>query len=223
MAKPVNRELRGRILAVAFGLFRGQGFNATTTRQIATGAGTERGLLSHYFQRKQDILFTLYTDFLDCVFRYAASRYAEAGGYAMIALVNALYYRIIFLNDDIMRIFADILQNRELTRMKIDKTTDMYERMLRSQGDTLPRGTVALSSMVAIGAEVELVLAILEGRLDWTRRELAGQITRLELLNLPFPQAEAEPLIERAHKLAEQADLEEFSSLMRESCDWFRW
>lgn len=226
MAKPLNQALRGRILSCAFKLFRSQGFHATTTRQIAAEAGTERGLLSHYFQRKQDILFALYTDFLDCIFRFAARHYEGHGGYTMIGLMNALYYRVIFLHADVMRIFADILQNRELTRMKIDKTTDVYARMLERRGAPLPRETVALAAMVAIGAEVELVLAMLEESLGWDRRQLTGQITRLTLLNLPgAPDAPADitALLEQAYNLAEQADLEEFARLMRENCPWFDW
>lgn len=223
MAKPLNQVLRNRILSSAFKLFRHQGFNATTTRQIAAEAGTERGLLSHYFQRKQDILFTLYSDFLDCIFHYANRRYQGNDGYTMIALMNALYYRIIFLDDDIIRIFTDILQNHELTRTKIDKTTDVYWRTLQSQGMLLPRETVALASMVAIGAESELVLAMLEKRLPWTQQQLTGQITRLTLLNLPDSPHNTDTMIEQAHSLAEQANLQDIATLLHDTCDWFTW
>lgn len=222
MAKPFNHLLRNHILKTAFKLFRQQGFHNTTTREIAAAANIERGLLHHYFSKKQKIVFTLYVDFLDCLLNYISRQYSDKDAYQLIALFNALYYRIIFLRDDIVGIFRDILENRDLTRVKIEKTADIYFQLLQKLEAGLPKSDVQLSCLVAIGAEVELVLSILDGRLPWTRAQLCAQITRLEFLNLPCFPPKVAGLIDQAEALAESSDLRVFSDFMAEQCPWFR-
>jgi len=222
MAKPFNHILRNYILKISFDLFRRQGFQKTTTREIASAAGIERGLLHHYFSKKQKILFTLYTDFLDSIFDFTLKRYPREEAYQLMAVFNALYYRIIFLREDVIGIFRDILENRDLTRIKIEKTADLYARLLEELDRPAPRAELKLSCMVAIGAEVELVLGMLDGRLSWTRPQLAAQITRLEFMCLPYPQDQINELIGRAASLAEEIDLGLFSEFMAGHCPWFQ-
>lgn len=48
--------MRARILAVAAGLFRRQGYAATTLRQIADAAGLKAGSIYYHFSSKEEIL-----------------------------------------------------------------------------------------------------------------------------------------------------------------------
>lgn len=50
---------REQILKIALKLFAAQGFDATSTRQIAEEAGIADGLIFHYFPRKLDLLTAL--------------------------------------------------------------------------------------------------------------------------------------------------------------------
>ena len=63
---------REQILKTALGLFAAQGFNATSTRQIAKEAGIAEGLIFHYFPTKASLLTAILEDRLEGrrAFRY---------------------------------------------------------------------------------------------------------------------------------------------------------
>lgn len=58
--KAKSDETRARILAAAMDLFRRQGFEETTMREIATGAGVATGAAYYYFDSKDAIVLAFY-------------------------------------------------------------------------------------------------------------------------------------------------------------------
>jgi len=54
-----------QILATALGLFAAQGFDATSTKQIAKEAGIAEGLIFHYFPTKASLLAAILEDRLE--------------------------------------------------------------------------------------------------------------------------------------------------------------
>jgi AcrR family transcriptional regulator len=56
---------REQILKRALGLFAAQGFDATSTRQIANEAGIAEGLIFHYFPTKASLLTAILADRLE--------------------------------------------------------------------------------------------------------------------------------------------------------------
>jgi AcrR family transcriptional regulator len=58
---PKGKRTRERILATAVELFGSQGYEKTTMREIAAGAGCSLGLAYHYFASKDDIVLELYS------------------------------------------------------------------------------------------------------------------------------------------------------------------
>ena len=56
---------REQILATALGLFATQGFDATSTKQIAKEAGIAEGLIFHYFPTKASLLAAILEDRLE--------------------------------------------------------------------------------------------------------------------------------------------------------------
>jgi len=68
--RPTARQLlaaarREQILETALGLFAVQGFDATSTRQIAKEAGIAEGLIFHYFPTKASLLTAILGDRLE--------------------------------------------------------------------------------------------------------------------------------------------------------------
>jgi len=59
-AKSKSDETRTRILAAAIDLFRRQGFEATTMREIAASAGMATGAAYYYFDSKDAIVLAFY-------------------------------------------------------------------------------------------------------------------------------------------------------------------
>jgi AcrR family transcriptional regulator len=58
--KAKSDETRARILAAAMELFRRQGFEETTMREIAAGAGVATGAAYYYFDSKEAIVLAFY-------------------------------------------------------------------------------------------------------------------------------------------------------------------
>jgi AcrR family transcriptional regulator len=58
--KTKSDETRARILAAAIDLFRRQGFDSTTMREIAAGAGMATGAAYYYFDSKDAIVLAFY-------------------------------------------------------------------------------------------------------------------------------------------------------------------
>src|SRR5829696_2942799 len=68
--RPTTRQLqaearREQILRTALKLFAAQGFDATSTRQIAKEAGIAEGLIFHYFPTKGSLLTAILQDRLE--------------------------------------------------------------------------------------------------------------------------------------------------------------
>ena len=59
---PSRPETAEKILTAALGLFRKQGFDKTTMRQIAKSAGTSLGSAYYYFPRKEALVLAYFED-----------------------------------------------------------------------------------------------------------------------------------------------------------------
>jgi AcrR family transcriptional regulator len=77
ITQEARAETRERILAAAQRLFRTQGFEATTTRDIAAAAGIAAGTLFNYFPTKEAIVMTLATEALAGAWTQFARRRRE--------------------------------------------------------------------------------------------------------------------------------------------------
>lgn len=221
MAKPMNMQQRKNILATSFRLFKVKGFNETTTREIAAECSVERGLLHYYYRQKQDILFSLYSDFLGYLFNYVREKLPEKDGITVTEVFNYFYYRVIFSDDDIVRIFAAILSNRNLTKLKIRNTYKAYADFLSSEEQRFSNDQLMISTTIAIGAEVELLLGMLDGSIPLTGADLATLIIRLEMSNLGFKDSEINDKLSEVVELVRELDVREFDVYMKEHCVWY--
>lgn len=64
----IRQESRKRILEQALTLFAQHGYDRTTVRMIAQGAGIAQGLLYNYFRSKQEVLQALFEQSMSKVF-----------------------------------------------------------------------------------------------------------------------------------------------------------
>lgn len=79
---------RGRLLSAAARLFRTQGFDRTTVRDIAREVGIQSGSLFHHFSTKEDILFAVTVEVIR--FNTARLQAATAGLAEPVAQLQAL-------------------------------------------------------------------------------------------------------------------------------------
>lgn len=178
----MKNELQEKILQTAYNLFLEKGYNETTTREIAEKAGIERGHLYYYYSKKEDMLFAWYNRFLNEIYSKIMELCSdEKDGFVLIILCDLVYYKAIFEDKRIINLLATILENRTLTKAKIDHTYPIYQEILdERQVDYNPR-ELYIGTCVLIGAEVELFLNMLEQRIDMEYSEFVDRIIDIHL------------------------------------------
>jgi AcrR family transcriptional regulator len=67
---PKGLQTRRHIYETAITLFEEQGYDETTIRDIADAAGISIGLNYRYFARKEDIIMSLYQDYIESLIAY---------------------------------------------------------------------------------------------------------------------------------------------------------
>lgn len=218
MGRKPNIMQRYNILAAAFALFREKGYESTSTREIATAAGMERGLLHHYYKQKEDILFEMYTEFIGDILDFIRDeKKLELDSLTCVAVFDILYYKVIASKKYLLVLLNDVLANRNLTKIKIEKTMDIYEKMVHVSNEEL-----FISTAVAIGAEVELLLNMLQGTLRITFNELAEIIIKLEFLMLKIDDQKIGEIISQAKQIGESLKVAEFEEYFKTQCKWYR-
>ena len=214
-------EIKRRILKESFSLFRKNGYENTTTRQIAETCGIKRGLLSYYYPQKQDILFEIYRDYLTEVVEFVKETYPGEEAMTMSCLSNMLFYRVIEEDQDSKKLLYSILENRELRKFKITKSMEIYQAIYKSRDCFTDERQLLLSSTLTIGAEAELVLSVRDGQLELSDTDLAFLITHINFSTLGVPDQEIKHYCGRASELFQKLDTMEFRHRMKEHVYWY--
>lgn len=133
-------ELENQILLAARGLFARQGYDSTTTRDLATAAGVAEATLFRHFANKKAILIAIVIEGWVEILTDLLTELSEMSNYK--ALAQLLHRRLINLqkNADIMRIcfleaqvhpeLRDRLQSEIINKM-IDVTEAFFETAIQ--------------------------------------------------------------------------------------------
>ncbi len=97
--RPASEETRRQILETALALFRERGLDATTMRDIATGAGLALGATYYYFKGKEAIVGAYY-DYVQQEHRVRARAAFEQAATLRDRLRAALHTKIDIMKDD---------------------------------------------------------------------------------------------------------------------------
>lgn len=216
-----RRENETIILKQSFLLFMNKGYENTTTREIATACKMEKGLLYYYYAKKQDILFDIYSDFFNCLSEYILDKYSEENdAYTTIAVLDLLYYKLIFKDERVTNILATILKNRDLTKIKIKKTMETYQEILAKYQIPYDEQALHTSTAIAIGAEVELLLMMLEKEINITQEMLAVKMIQLEFNSLNITDIEINEIVKNAKEYLKRINIKEFLLYLKDNCEW---
>lgn len=215
--------MKKNILNSSYKLFKEKGYNSTTTREIAKAAGIKPGLLHYYYRQKEDILANLYADLLNGMLHFLinVSKITESG-LVYIAIFDIFYYKVISSHQYLNQLIAEVLSSRSLTKIKIERTMALYQKVCRDFNIPITDKDLFLPTAVAIGAEVELLLNIMDGKLEMSYEELARVIIKLEFLMLKVDDKKIYDLIETAEHICKDIDVNEFNTYFHEQCPWCR-
>ncbi|MEY3221710.1 MAG: hypothetical protein RLZZ203_566 [Cyanobacteriota bacterium] len=137
---PSEAQTRTKILQAAQRLFAAQGFEGTTTRDLAQSAGIAEGTLFRHFANKKAILVEVATNGWVDILTDLLTELSEMGSYKAIAQVMRRRMWNLQKNADIMRVcfmevqFHPDLRDRIQTEV-IDKMTDVAEAFFQTAMD----------------------------------------------------------------------------------------
>lgn len=137
---PSETQTRDRILQAAQRLFAAQGFDGTTTRDLAQAASVAEGTLFRHFPNKKAILVEVATQGWIDILTDLLTELSEMGSYKAIAQVMRNRMWNMRKNADMMRVcfmevqFHPDLRDRIQTEV-IDKMTDVAEAFFQTAMD----------------------------------------------------------------------------------------
>jgi AcrR family transcriptional regulator len=137
---PSEAQTRTRILEAAQKLFASQGFDGTTTRDLAQAAGVAEGTLFRHFVNKKSILVEVVTSGWVDILTDLLTELSEMGSYKAIAQVMRRRMWNLHKNIDMMKVcfmevqFHPDLRDR-IQEEVIDKMTDVAEAFFQTAMD----------------------------------------------------------------------------------------
>ncbi len=139
-APPHEAETRTRILLSARRLFANQGYDGTTTRDLAQAAGVAEGTLFRHFTNKKAILVEVVTQGWVEILTDLLTELSEMGSYKAVAKV--MHRRMLHLreNADLLKVcfmesqFHPDLRDR-IQKEVIDKMMDVAEAFFQTAMD----------------------------------------------------------------------------------------
>jgi len=139
-ASQPETETRDRILQAAEKLFARQGFDGTSTRDLAQAAGVAEGTLFRHFANKKAILVEIATEGWVKILTDLLTELSEMGSYKAVAQVMRRRMLRLHENADILRIcfmeaqFHPDLRDRIQTEV-IEKMTNVAEAFVQTAMD----------------------------------------------------------------------------------------
>jgi AcrR family transcriptional regulator len=137
---PSEAQTRSRILQAALKLFAAQGFDGTTTRDLAQAAGVAEGTLFRHFSNKKAILVEVATGGWVDILTDLLTELSEMGSYKAVAQVMRRRMWNLHKNADLMKVcfmevqFHPDLRDRIQTEV-IVKMTDVAEAFFQTAMD----------------------------------------------------------------------------------------
>ncbi|BAY26298.1 TetR family transcriptional regulator protein [Calothrix sp. NIES-2100] len=137
---PSEAQTRTRILQAAQKLFASQGFDGTTTRDLAQSAGVAEGTLFRHFPNKKAILVEVATSGWVDILTDLLTELSEMGSYKAVAQVMRRRMWNLHKNVDLMKVcFMEVQFHPDLRdRIQsdvIEKMTDVAEAFFQTAMD----------------------------------------------------------------------------------------
>ncbi|MGD9567867.1 MAG: TetR/AcrR family transcriptional regulator [Sedimentibacter sp.] len=211
------------ILRNSFILFKKNGYNKTTTREIALASGINKGLLHYYYKQKEDIIFEMYNNLLSGLFDFVDFKYKDkVSGLTYYAVLNILFFRTISSRSYFLDTLSEIMLYRNLTRIKIEKSVESSYKIIKDYNIPITEYQLFLAITVAVGAEAELLLSIKDGKLKMTYDKLATTINKLLFTMLKIGEREIKSINEESKVIADNIDINDILDYLKNKYAWLK-
>ncbi len=170
------------IFEVAFDLFVKKGYTKTTVRAIANRADVNVGLISYYYDNKENLGAT--------VFRTLVKRILEGVDYTLITLDNRiekLYYGYLMIqyylnaNKKVNGFYVEFLEKSNFGLHLSVTTKKQLEDICKAYGISISAAQLMDYCTALIGAERTMLIKKNRGQLNMTYQELNAVLARIIL------------------------------------------
>lgn len=169
-------ETRTKILNVAENLFKSNGYENTTTRDIAESANLNHGNLYYYYKRKDDILIDILRIRLNNLFVFIKGKLMSEN----ILLLYPVYLRIIVdlfvINPERVDLFVKSMTSNYLRNRLIDLYYEIYDKNLNLNG--FNKYIVYESTIASVGLQSTLLVKFLNNELETSKNDICSTIIR---------------------------------------------
>lgn len=212
---------KNNILKCSFALFKEKGYNNTTTREIADASEIRKGLLHYYYNQKEDIIIEMYDNILTTLNNFVDRECIEnIRGCTYYAVLNVLYYRIMSSETYLSDLLSEIMVLRNLTQIKIEKSVKSCFRIIKKYKLPFTEYQLFLATIVATGAEAELLSNIKGKNIKMTHDKLATTINKLLFTMLKIGENEIKEINEEALKIADTIAINRVIDYLTENNSW---
>lgn len=211
------------ILRNAFRLFKEKGYNKTTTREISEASNINKGLLHYYYKKKEDLIFDMYSDFLNSINDFIGKEdRCKNNAFLYYALFNIVFFRTVSSRDYFIGTLNELVEYRNLTKVKIEKSTEMLYSFLKELDIDITEYQLLLAITVAVGAEAELLLSVSDGRIKMTYDKVATTINKILLTMLKVSEKDILIINKQALEIADDISIEEVLLHIKKSNKWLQ-
>jgi AcrR family transcriptional regulator len=201
-----KRRTRETIVAVATRLFVEQGYERTTTAQIADAAEVSQSTFFTYFRTKADVVFSLYDALIESAdARLRERQRGESAADALVAWIScdlpeveAIYPELLHESDRLMASDPELQAQARLRSARFeDVLADAFGRDLGEPADGVRARVLAAIAWRGMSDvwntwhrthasdEPEDIQEICSGKADYVRRALDAGLQAVELLPRP--------------------------------------
>ncbi len=225
MVIEINRASiqKENILKSSFILFKDNGYSKTTTREISSASGINKGLLHYYYKQKEDIILEMYADILTGLKDFVDCNYlVKINGLTYYATLNILFFRIINSKSYFIDILSEMMMYRTLTKTKIEKSVEICYKIIEDYNIPITKYQLNLALTVAVGAEAELILSIKDKKIKMTYDKLATILNKLLFTMIKINENEIKNINEESIKIANNIKTDDILSYLKRNYAWFK-
>lgn len=213
---------KNNILKNSFALFKKNGYKNTTTREIAQASGIRKGLLHYYYNQKEDIIIEIYDNILTCLNNLVDREHSRSiNGCTYYAVLNILYFRLMASRPYLTDLLSEMMLSHNLTQIKIEKSVKSCFRIIQKYKLEITEYQLFLATIVAAGAEAELLSNIRQKKIKMTYDKLATTINKILFTMLKINENEIKTSNEEALKFADNIDIDYVLDYIKANNSWF--
>lgn len=214
---------KNNILKNSFDLFKNKGYKNTTTREIAQACGIRKGLLHYYYNQKEDIIIEIYDNILTCLINLVDREYSDkVNGCTYYAVLNILYFRTMSSRPYLTDLLSEMMLSHNLTQIKIEKSVKSCFTIMQKYTIGITEYQLFLATIVASGAEAELLSNIRLKKIKMTYDKLATTINKILFTMLKISENEIKTSNEDALKFADSINIDNVLDYIRENNSWLK-